>query len=98
MPIEYAIKADRNLLKAAKKLFGNAVSKAYIACSYNKEYQSREEIRETLKRLKYNDEAKDRLDFDGRSIILIINGKPIELNSSEWGSVYEFNFNEAVEF
>ena len=97
MPIEYAIKADKELLKAARKLFGNAVSKAYVACSYNDQYMSKQDAREELKRLKYKEELQGRLDFDGCSIILIINGKPIELRSSEWGSVSEFNFDEAVE-
>ena len=58
---------------------------------------SKQDARECLKINKYKDEIKGSLDFDGCSIILIINGKPIELRSSEWGSVSEFNFDEAVE-
>ena len=98
MPIEYAIKADRNLLKAARKLFGSSVSKAYIACSYNDQYMSKQDAREELKRLKYKEELQGKLDFDNCSIIIIINGRVIELRSSEWGSASEFNFEEALEF
>ena len=97
MPIEYAIKADRNLLKAARKLFGSSVSKAYIACSYNDQYMSKQDARECLKINKYKEEIKGQVDFCGSIVVLIINGKPIELRSSEWGSASEFNFEEALE-
>ena len=96
--IEYAIKQDKDLLKAAKKLFGNCVSKAYIACSLYEQYMSKQDIREELKRLKYKDGLKGQIDFCGSIIVLIINGKAIEFTSSEWGSASEFNFEEAVEF
>ena len=98
MPIEYAIKQDKNLLKVARKLFGNCVSKACVATHYIEGYSNKQKTRIILKeREKYTSEYNG-IDLDARTIILVINEKPILFMSSEWGGAEEFDFEKAIEF
>lgn len=96
MKIEYAIKPNRNLKVSAQNIFGKSnVTEAYVCVNYY-EHMSKIEHKQLLNQIQV-DKSKDQINFDGETIIIVLNGKAIKFTSSEWASMQVTNLKNTIE-
>lgn len=97
--MDTVIRKDKNLKRVATNIFGDIVKEAYITTWISGGSKEAQEAMERLKDEAESVKSDNEIDIGTREVVIVFtNEKVVSISSSEWGSIENFNLNEAVEF